>query len=178
MTLPGGAVPSSQPASRALTFREIGASLAAELPTGYRHQSHRVRLGTGQGLFERSAEAVMGWELHHRAGVHPAPGTPPARVGLDVDLTARVGPLSLRAPCRVVAVIDDRARRGFAYGTLAGHPECGEEAFVVRIDHHDTVWLEITAFSRPANWYARLGGPLTHAAQRAATRRYLRALAP
>lgn len=178
MTLPAGAVPPSHPSSRALTYREIGASLAAELPAGYRHQSHRVRLGTGRALFERSADAVVGWELHRRAGVHPAPGTPPARVGLDVDLTARVGPLALRAPCRVVALIDDRARRGFAYGTLTGHPECGEEAFVVHIDQRDTVWLEITAFSRPASWYARLGGPLTHAAQRAATRRYLRALAP
>lgn len=176
MTPRPGAGPASRP--RAVTYPEVGASLAAELPAGYRHQSERVRLGTGRELYERSSDAVMAWQLHRRARVHPAPGTPPARVGLDVDLTARVGPLVVRAPCRVVALVDDRSRRGFAYGTLTGHPECGEEAFVVRIDDHDTVWLEITAFSRPARWYARLGGPLTDAAQRAATRRYLRALVP
>lgn len=163
---------------RALTYREVGASLAPELPAGYHHLHHRARLGSGRALFERSADAVVGWQLHHRAGVHPAPGTPPARVGLDVDLTTRVGPLVVRAPCRVVAVVDDPDRRGFAYGTLTGHPEQGEEAFVVTLDDHGTVRLEIVAFSRPASWYARLGGPLTRAAQRAATRRYLSALAP
>lgn len=41
------------------------------------------------------------------------------------------GPLRLRAPCRVVYTVTESRRRGFAYGTLPGHPECGEEAFVI-----------------------------------------------
>ncbi|MBB2921466.1 DUF1990 family protein [Cellulomonas cellasea] len=161
---------------RALTYPEVGASLTEELPRGYRHQRDRVRLGTGRALFERSAAAVTGWELHRRAGVRPAPGTPPAAAGSDVDLTAALGPLVLRMSCRVVAVVDEPDRRGFAYGTLTGHPERGEEAFVVHRDADDAVWLEVVAFSRPGRWYTRLGGPLARAAQRAATRRYLRAL--
>ena len=36
----------------------------------------------------------------------------------------------LQAPCRVVYVIDEPDIRGFAYGTLPGHPESGEERFV------------------------------------------------
>ncbi|WP_258723648.1 DUF1990 family protein [Cellulomonas sp. NS3] len=163
-------------ASRALTYPEVGASLTDELPAGYHHQRHRAVLGTGRALFERSSAAVTRWELHRRAGVSPAPGTPPAATGLDVDLRATLGPVVVRVPCRVVALVDDPDRRGFAYGTLTGHAECGEEAFVVSIDAQDVVRLEIAAFSRPGRWYSRLGAPLARAAQRAVTRRYLSAL--
>ena len=38
-----------------------------------------------------------------------------------------------RIPARVVYVVDEPARRGFAYGTLHGHPESGEEAFLVEL---------------------------------------------
>lgn len=66
-------------------------------------------------------------------------------------------------------------RAGFAYGTLPGHPESGEEAFVVS-RAPDGVRFTITAFSRPATWLARLGGPVTLLGQEYFTRRYLRAL--
>ncbi len=82
------------------------------------------------------------------------------------------------APCRVVYVVDEPLRQGFAYGTLLGHPECGEESFVIEMDP-DTgaVTARIIAFSRPVHWLVRLGGPLGRAAQSAMARRYLRALA-
>ncbi|SIP67631.1 hypothetical protein BN9982_740001 [Mycobacterium tuberculosis] len=38
-----------------------------------------------------------------------------------------VGIAFLRAPCRVVYVIDEPDVRGFGYGTLPGHPVSGEE---------------------------------------------------
>jgi uncharacterized protein (UPF0548 family) len=41
------------------------------------------------------------------------------------DVLAHLGPI--RVPCRVVYVLDEPERRGFAYGTLPGHPESGEE---------------------------------------------------
>lgn len=71
-----------------------------------------------------------------------------------------------------------RRRQGFAYGTLRGHPEAGEEAFLVELDTEDVVWLRIVAFSRPATWYARLGGSAARVAQAVITRRYLHALGP
>jgi uncharacterized protein (UPF0548 family) len=37
----------------------------------------------------------------------------------------------LRIPCRVVYTVSEADRQDFAYGTLPGHPEQGEEAFVV-----------------------------------------------
>lgn len=47
-------------------------------------------------------------------------------------------------------------------------------------DADDTVWFEVTAFSRPAAWYTRLAGPLIPVLQRGYARllgRTLRRLA-
>jgi uncharacterized protein (UPF0548 family) len=79
-------------------------------------------------------------------------------------------------PCRVVYVINEPSRSGFAYGTLPGHPEKGEEAFVVELSTDGQVHLVIRAFSRPATLLARAGGPLTRAIQELITERYVRAL--
>ena len=92
------------------------------------------------------------------------------RIGL------RLGPLRTWAACRVVYVVDEPSRKGFAYGTLPGHPECGEESFIVSIDEGGSVRFDVTAFSRNARWFARLGGPLTGLVQRAVTWRYLDAV--
>jgi uncharacterized protein (UPF0548 family) len=85
-------------------------------------------------------------------------------------------PVVVRAPVRVVYVVDEPRRRGFAYGTLPGHPECGEESFVVELGDDDAVTFEITAFSRPASRLARAAGPAGRAVQRWVTRRYVKAL--
>lgn len=38
------------------------------------------------------------------------------------------------------------------------------------------VYAEVTAFSRPATWWARAGGPVLRVGQRVIARRYLRAV--
>ena len=87
------------------------------------------------------------------------------------------GPLRIGAPCRVVYVVDEPGRRGFAYGTLPGHPERGEEAFLIRQHDDGTVIFTITAFSTPATPLAKAAGPIGRAIQRSISTRYLRALA-
>jgi uncharacterized protein (UPF0548 family) len=87
-----------------------------------------------------------------------------------------VGPLALRIPCRVVYVIDEPDRQGFAYGTLPGHPESGEEAFVLHREAGNRVRFVITAFSRPATRLAKLGAPVSRQLQHFMTSRYLQTL--
>lgn len=77
--------------------------------------------------------------------------------------------LASAAPCRIVGILDEPDRWGFAYGTLAGHPEQGEEAFVVSIGGDNAVRFRITAFSRPGDRITHLAGPVGRAAQRAGT---------
>ncbi len=74
-------------------------------------------------------------------------------------------------------VISEPARRGFAYGTLPGHLERGEEAFIIGHHPDGTVTFTITAFTRPATPLATAAGPMGRAIQRRLTARYLRALA-
>jgi uncharacterized protein (UPF0548 family) len=107
------------------------------------------------------------------AGLRVEATTEVAAVGSEVIV--HLGPV--RAPCRVVYVMDEPDQRGFAYGTLPGHAESGEERFVVRYDPAtEEVHADVTAFARHAIWWSRLGSPVTSVAQRVITERYLRAL--
>ena len=79
-------------------------------------------------------------------------------------------------PVSHIEVVDEPSRWGFAYGTLPGHPEQGEETSVVSISGDGSVRLEITAFSRPGDPTVRLLGPPSRGIQTAAMYGYLRAL--
>jgi uncharacterized protein (UPF0548 family) len=88
-----------------------------------------------------------------------------------------IGPMGIKSPVRVVYVIDEPMRKGFAYGTLVGHPEDGEAAFIIEQRDDDSVWLTIRSFSRPSNKFWWVGYPIARILQEFYTRRYLRALA-
>jgi uncharacterized protein (UPF0548 family) len=92
------------------------------------------------------------------------------------SVVMRVGLWPFKVPCRVVYVVDEPTRKGFAYGTLPGHPETGEEAFIVEYRDDDSVWLTIRAFSRPSSWIFWVGYPLVRLMQAVYTSRYERAL--
>ncbi len=155
-----------------LTYRDVGAT-AGPLPDGYHHVHKSAVIGRGRPRFEDAAEKVMRWGMLRGAGVRVEASSEVAAVGSEV--LVGLGPL--RAPCRVVYVIDETDRRGFAYGTLPGHPESGEELFSVRYDAGTgEVYAEVVAFSRHGTWWSRLGSPVTSLAQRIITERYLTAL--
>jgi len=103
---------------------------------------------------------------------------PDAPVSLDATVIIAFGSkfLSLFAPCRVVAVIDEPDRFAFAYGTLPGHPEQGEECFSAWKTTEGKVTFTIRAFSRPASLLARASGPLGPRVQITTTWGYLNAL--
>jgi uncharacterized protein (UPF0548 family) len=155
-----------------LTYPEVGAT-AGPLPAGYHHVEESAVIGRGRPRFDEAAAAVMRWGMLRGAGVHVSASSEVATVGAEVIVG--VGPV--RAPCRVVYVIDEPDRRGFAYGTLPGHAESGEEMFSVRYDPaSQQVYAEVRAFSRHGTWWSRLAAPVTSLAQRVITRRYLTAV--
>ncbi len=156
-----------------LTYSEIGATASGQLPAGYGHLHVEKQIGTGRQRFERAAEAVMHWGMQRGAGLRVRASSEFAAV--DAVLVVRMG--FLPAPCRVVYVVDEPDMRGFGYGTLPGHPESGEERFVVRRDPDTAaVFAEVSSFSRPAAWWSKAGGPLVKVAQRVIAGRYLRAV--
>ena len=139
------------------------------MPPGYHHVDRDEHIGTGAATFERAAAALSGWHMHEAAGL-----TVVEAGGSDVILRWRL--LRLTIPCRVVYTVEEPDRRGFAYGTLSGHPERGEEAFVVTVTDTGEVRFRVRAFSRPASPLARAGGPVGRRVQRYMTDRYVDAL--
>jgi uncharacterized protein (UPF0548 family) len=159
-------------AQQQLTYQEVGATAADQLPPGYDHMSVSAQIGTGRDRFEHAAKALMHWGMQRGAGLRVTASTDTVAVSSVVVVTM-LG--VLRAPCRVVYVIEEPDVRGFAYGTLPGHPESGEERFAVRYDPgNDAVYAEVSAFSRPATLLSKLGGPFVTVAQRVIAKRYLR----
>ncbi|GLW13022.1 DUF1990 domain-containing protein [Microtetraspora sp. NBRC 13810] len=148
-----------------LTYPEAGATREPPLPPGYHHLRHRARLS--HGSLPRAAEELLTWRVHARLGLRPVASAPRAAPGVTV--VCRLGPL--RIPCRVVWTVEEDRRAGFAYGTLPGHPEIGEESFMVERDAGGTLWFTLTAFSRPAR-LPRLTGPAAAIGQHLFARLY------
>jgi len=159
--------------SSAVTYQDVGAT-AATMPSGYRHDRHTIDLRDGPDTFDRASEGLRQWRAHRSVGATVTPDDPPV-TGATVIVTLRLGPVAVLAPCRIIDVIEEADRYGFVYGTLPGHPEEGEESFLVQRGP-DGVSFRIAAFSRPAEMVAKLGGPVTRAVQRHTTKRYLEGL--
>jgi uncharacterized protein (UPF0548 family) len=162
---------------RELTYAEHGAT-ASRFPAGYRHDRWLADLGRyDEASFARLSEGLLNWQAQLGAGMTVCP-LETARPGLTFALSIRLGPATGRlagyvtAAGRVVYLTDEPGRRGFAYGTLPGHPEQGEEAFHVIRDGCRMV-LEVTAFSRPRHPLARAGAPVARAVQRRINAAYL-----
>ena len=157
------------------TYPEVGATAGSILPAGYRHDRYSAVVGLGWDAFQRAVDGLMGWEPHRRAGFRMYPPAPAVEEGSTALGLLRLGLPVVVFAWRVVYTVEEPNRFGFAYGTLPGHPEQGEERFVV--EHHDdgSVSYDLVAFSRPVGW-ARLGAPLARRIQVQVTHRYLQGL--
>ena len=158
------------------TYQHTGATLAGDLPVGFNQDHYSAVIGTGEDTFHRAVEGLQSWQAHRLPFVRVVPPDTEIRPGANVIVLLGPRWLAVAAPCRVVAVVNEPSRWGFAYGSLPGHPEQGEEAFVVSIADDGTVVFEVTAFSRPADPFLRCSGPLGRALQKRGSRGYLRAL--
>lgn len=167
-----------------LTYDVVGSTRYVETPEGYHRLEYRQRIGVGDEVFHRAADALLGWKMQPAAGLPMTATDKTARLGSNS--LGRLGPglligrspldgIGLPVPCRVVWTVNEPDRIGFAYGTVQGHPESGEESFVVTRDP-DGIYFTVRAYSRGATWYTRLAGPLTRKAQHYAARRYATAL--
>jgi uncharacterized protein (UPF0548 family) len=156
-----------------VTYVEVGATREISLPGGYRHDRYSVFLGRGDYCFHRGCEALRSWQAHRYARATLIPAQPPLVPGTNMVVSIRSWPVIAVAPCQIVYASDEEDCFGFAYGTLPGHPEQGEEAFHVRRAAGGEVTFDIVAFSRPADVLARLGHPVARMVQARVTKAYL-----
>ncbi len=141
-----------------------------------------LETGTGQQytgiVFSDDGTPAAVQQLQVNEATFAEDGTPYIANGMTARLRIPFGPFTITAPVRVVYLIDEVNRAGFAYGTMKGHPESGEESFIVEKFDDDSVWLTVRAFSRASTWYFRMVWPILRLEQEKFTKRYLRALHP
>lgn len=163
-------------------YVQVGATRSSDViatpPAGYRAHAARALIGSGDDRWRFARREVLRWGVKTRSGFLVDGSRDPEPVALDEhrELSFRLPGRTIREPVLVVWIVDEPDRVGFGYGTRAGHPLHGEEAFVVDRDEHGSVHITVRGFSRAAGAW-RLGSPLLRLAQRFMTRRYLRALA-
>lgn len=151
------------------TYADVGA-ISGIPPTGFNVDHTRQKLGRGERTFLAATSALQKWEQFRLPWLEAGPADTPINPGEVVAILARIGVLWSLNACRIVSVIDESGpidRFGFAYGTLPGHAEMGEERFLIEWDHaDDSVWYDILAFSRPRHPLARLGYPFARLLQK------------
>lgn len=152
------------------SYDEVGATRDGVAPKGYVVDRYQVRLGEGEEAYRRAVEALRGWRQFDLGWVRLYPPRAEVEVGTTVAVLARhLGFRSLNS-ARVVYTIDesgDVERYGFAYGTLPGHAESGEERFLVEWDREGgSVHYDVFAFSRPKHPLAWFGFPFARLLQR------------
>ena len=151
------------------TYSAVGAT-AKVPPAGYVVDHTRIKLGNGEEAFEAAKSALRRWEHFHLGWVAASPNTTPIESGEVVAVLGRVFGLWWLNACRIVYVVDEVGpitRFGFAYGTLPGHAESGEERFLIEWDRvDDGVWYDILAFSRPNYFVTKLAYPLVRCFQK------------
>ena len=150
-----------------LSYRYNGATQIEVVPGGYVGDHNQIQLGTGPEDWEKAKQAIRKWKMFEMPWVEICWPETPIQIGSTVAiLVSHFGFYSLNA-ARIVYVIDEPFRFGFAYGTLADHGESGEERFMATMDRETSeVWYDLYAFSRPNHILSKLGYPLTRILQK------------
>ncbi len=152
-----------------LSYSFVGAT-AKTPPPDYVVDHTRIKLGEGEMAFNAAKAGLERWEHFSLGWLEAWPPDTPIRTGEVVAVVARTAGVWWLNACRIVYVVDEDVRTcrfGYAYGTLPGHAESGEERFLIEWDRsNDSVWYDILAFSRPRHMLAKLGYPIVRRMQK------------
>ena len=160
---------------RPYSYPDVGATWTTARPTTlstvYAMDHNRVRLGSGEAVFQQAKQALRHWRMCNLGWAEICGTIKLTEPGTVIACVPKMFGAWLINPCRVVYKIDESAggvtRFGLAYGTLPGHAAMGEERFLVEWHHgDDSVWYDILAFSQPGDGLTRMGYPLMRAFQK------------
>src|ERR1700730_14841186 len=121
-------------------YSEVGTTRDT-LPVDYMVDHNRAELGQGRQTFKRAVAALRDWKQFDLGWTRIVPPQTPIQAGQTVAVQARTFGIWSLNFCRIVYIIDEQQKFGFAYGTLAEHAEQGEERFMIERDaQDDSVW--------------------------------------
>ena len=151
------------------SYSAVGAT-AKTPPVGFTVDRTRIELGKGETVFNAATAALRRWQQFKLGWVDVWSPETPLEVGQVVAIMGRAVGLWWLNSCRIVYTVNESgstAKFGFAYGTLPGHVESGEERFQIEWDRTtDRVAYDILAFSKPNHILTKLGYPLVRLSQK------------
>jgi uncharacterized protein (UPF0548 family) len=115
------------------SYKAVGAT-ATTPPAGYAVDRTRIKLGAGESVFHSARAAFQRWEQFRLGWVEAWPPDTPIQPGEVIAVMGHAIGLWWLNSCRIVYVVDETgpvSKFGFAYGTLPGHVESGEERFII-----------------------------------------------
>lgn len=170
----------SQNKTAGLSYPEVGHSRTDDPVARYNNDLYRIRLGQGDAVYRAACRALFTWQMFPGGWARIGPGEPTVREGETVAMVVHLFGLYWVNGCRIVYTFHKEEgevkKFGFAYGTLPGHIEKGEERFSVEMLPDSSVWYDLRAFSRPRFWLARLGYPIARFFQKRFVRQSQRAM--
>ncbi len=150
------------------SYNEVGASQTL-IPSGYPINHRRAQLGSGADAFARAKDAIQSWTMYKLSWTRLYPSDAPVAVRGVVCVVVNHKFCWSINPCRIIYVLEENGeveKFGFAFGTLPGHSEEGEERFTVEWNHaDDSVWYELLSFARPHHILAKIGSPFVRLTQ-------------
>ncbi len=118
--------------SDTFSYDDVGAT-RSKPPAGFDVDHNRQLIGNGREDFEKAKDAIRSWKMFDFPWVRLAYTDTPIEVGREVAMIVKHFGFYSMSSARIVYVIDEPERFGFAYGTLTGHVERGEERFSVEL---------------------------------------------
>ena len=147
------------------SYQEVGASQAEQVQN-YDNDHSSIYLGRGEALWSLAKTILDNWQQFPKNWTKILPAQAPLEVNQNVAVLFRMWGLWFTNSARIVYVLKEENRYGFAYGTLPGHVEKGEECFWIERAANGAIYYHIKAFSKPRFWLAKLGYPIARMYQR------------
>lgn len=151
------------------SYSSVGATAKAP-PAGFDVDRIHIELGAGESVFHAAKAALKRWEQFRLGWVEAWSPQTPIEPGQVVAIIGWAMGFWWLNSCRIIYTVDESGpitKFGFAYGTLPGHVESGEESFLIEWSRDtDRVCYDILAFSRPNHFVTRLGYPLVRRTQK------------
>ncbi len=138
----------------------------SESVEGYDNDHNKILLGQGELVWNKAKAAISSWQQFPQPWTKIYNNTTPLEEGNIVTVLFKLFGIWWLNPAKIVYAFDEENRFGFAYGTLHGHVEKGEECFWIDRDESGDIFYHIKAFSKPMFWGAKLIYPIARRYQR------------
>lgn len=143
----------------AYSYQEIGLTQSTDPIPHFDNDHNSILLGQGKSVWLNAKKALDEWQQFPPNWTTTYPKTTPLKKGENVAVLFRILGLWWINSARIVYAFDEPNRYGFAYGTLPGHVEKGEEVFWIERDDTGNIYYHIKAFSTPQFWLVRFAYP-------------------